>query len=132
MTPKKLALKPGDRGQARARRIVAEKYLEVAELIEQEDGAMVNVCVGLCVLSGVAASDAITMSANGMRYSGTDHGAAADYLAGVDKENGKRLSRLVALKPPSHYGGKLLTEADRRSALRDASALVEAARRRTT
>jgi len=27
----------------------------------------------------------------------------------------------VALKPPSHYGGKLLTHGDRRSALRDAS-----------
>lgn len=132
MSPKKLPLKPGNRSDARSRRVVAEKYFEVAELIDQEDGAMINVCVGLCVLACIAGSDAVTMSANGMRYSGTDHGAAADYLEGVDREAGRRLRRLVALKPPSHYGGKLLAAADRRSALRDARELVEAARVRTS
>jgi len=132
VSPKKFPLKPGDRGQARARRVVAQKYLEVAELIEQEDGAMINVCVGLRVLAGIAASDATTTVATGMRYSGTDHSAAADYLETVDRENGRRLRRLVALKPPSHYGGKLLTHGDRRSALRDARSLVEEANRRTS
>lgn len=112
--------------------MVAEKYLEVGELIEKEDGAMVNVCVGLCVLSGIAASDAVTMAATGMRYSGQDHSAAADYLKSVDQEAGKRLGRLVALKPPSHYDARLLTQGDRVSALRDARYLVAEAKRGTS
>lgn len=131
MSPKKLTTRPEDRSQARPRRRIAEKYLEVAELIAAEDGAAVNVCVGLCVLAGIAAGDAICIAATGERYSGQDHAAAAELLARVDLERGKSLRDLVALKPAAHYGTALLTDRDRKAALRAASVLVLDARRRT-
>ena len=39
-----------------------------------------NVCVGLAVLAGIAAGDAICLSATGERYAGTDHPADADLV----------------------------------------------------
>lgn len=38
---------------------MAVKYFEVAQLVEAEDGAALNVCVGVAVLAGIAAADAI-------------------------------------------------------------------------
>lgn len=127
MSAEKLVTRPGDRHEARARRQLAQKYREVAELVATEDGAAINVCVGLAVLAGIAAADAICLIAIGARYSGSDHAAAADLLASVDTALGKHLRQLVSLKPGSHYGDTLLTTADRRTALRAAAALVEAA-----
>ncbi|MBM0123448.1 hypothetical protein [Pimelobacter simplex] len=132
MSPKKLATKPADLPWGRARRIVAQKYREIAEVAEVEDGAAINVCVGLCVLAGIAASDAICAAAAGERYSGTDHSAAADLLARHDAEAAKHLRTLIALKPAAHYGKNLLKESDRRAAMRASAALVEEATRRTT
>lgn len=131
MVPKKLVTVQADRHQARRRRDVATKYLEVATLIENEDGAAVNVCVGLAVLAGIAASDAICIDALGERYSGTDHAAAAEVLKRVDSALAIKLKRLVGLKPASHYGDDLLTAEQRKAALRAAEALVGAAARRT-
>jgi hypothetical protein len=127
LSPKKLPTRPGDRGQARARRRIAEKYLEVAQLVATEDGAAINVCVGLSVLAGVAAGDAISIAAIGERYSGHDHAAAAELLGRVDAALGRRLRQLVDLKAGSHYGDALLAAEDRKSALRAASLLVRAA-----
>ncbi|MGF1662102.1 MAG: hypothetical protein ACFCVG_06475 [Kineosporiaceae bacterium] len=131
MSPKKLQTRPGDVGQARSRRVIAQKYLEVAELIATEDGMSVNVCIALTVLAGMAAGDAICLSATGERYSGPDHAAAADLLARVDSNAGKNLQRLVSFKAASHYGARLLDEDDRRAALRAAADLVREAARRT-
>jgi hypothetical protein len=132
MTPKKLRTRAGGRGEARNRRLVAEKYLEVADLASGEDGATINVTVGIAVLAGIAAGDASCLAAIGEYYSGPDHAAAADLLARVDAELGKRLSTLVELKPASHYGYKILDGDDRTKALRHATALVKEARARTT
>lgn len=131
MSPKKLQTRPGDAAQARSRRAIAQKYLEVAELIATEDGVSVNVCVALAVLAGIAAGDAICMSAIGERYSGPDHSAAAHLLARVDTSAGRELQRLVALKAASHYGERLLDDNDRKAALRAAGNLVQEARGRT-
>jgi hypothetical protein len=131
MAPKKLSTRPGDRSSAGARARVAAKYLEVAELVAlEEQGESVNVCVGLCVLAGIAAGDAICLAATGERYSGSDHAAASELLGRVHAESGKRLRTLVRLKPISHYGDMLLSEQDRTAALRAANALVEQASRR--
>ncbi len=105
MSPTKLTTRQADPGQAKGRRVIAAKYLEVAELISSEDGAAVNVCVGLAVL--------------------------AELLERVDAATGKRLRQLVGLKPGSHYGESLLSDDDRTTALRCAAALVKEARRRT-
>jgi hypothetical protein len=104
---------------------LAAKYLEVADLVAAEEkGEAINVCVGLCVLAGIAAGDAICLVATGERYSGLDHAAAAELLERVHAESGKRLRTLVRLKPVSHYGDTLLTEQERTAALRAAKALV--------
>ncbi|MET0693353.1 MAG: hypothetical protein ABWX96_22785 [Propionibacteriaceae bacterium] len=132
MTPKKLTTRPADAAWARGRRDVGRKYLEIAELVESEDGESVNVCVGLAVLAGIAAGDAICASALGESYSGTDHATAASLLERVDRDLGRKLRSLVALKPGAHYGNALLTSEQRRHALRSARALVDAAQVVTT
>lgn len=132
MSPKKVPTRKADLTWARARRRIAEKYREVADLVAIEDGAAINVCVGLCVLAGIAAGDAICAVATGERYSGQDHAAAATLLARVDAEAGKRLRDLVALKPHAHYGNELLKAADRTRALRATQDLIEQAARRTS
>lgn len=132
MSPKKFATRPADRRWARGRRDVGRKYLEVAELVESEDRQAVNVCVGLAVLAGIAAADAICASALGESYSGTDHAAAASLLERVDGDLGRKLRSLIALKPAAHYGNTLLTPGQRLTALRAARALVDEAQVRTT
>lgn len=127
MSPKRLTTRPGEPGEARGRRKIAQKYLEVAELAGTEGGAAVNVCIGVAVLAGIAAGDAICIAAIGQRYSGADHAAAADLLTRVDPNLGRGLRELLDLKPASHYGNSLLSETNRRRALRAASALVDEA-----
>jgi hypothetical protein len=127
LNPGKVETTKGTAAQARARRVIAEKYLEVAELVEVEDGAAINVCVGLAVLAGIAAGDAICIAAIGERYSGNDHAAAAELLTRVDARLGKRLRSLAGHKPASHYGEALLGNNDRKSALRAARLLVDEA-----
>jgi len=132
VSPRKLTTKPADRSVAVGRRRIAQKYLEVAELIASEDGAAINVTFGLAVLAGIAAADAICISATGERYAGQDHAAAADLLGRVDRDLGRRLRDLVALKPTSHFGQTLLGPTQRTQALRAAQALVAAAVERTS
>jgi len=81
---------------------VASKYLEVARLIEAEDGAAVNVCVGVAVLAGIAASDAICVAGLGERHAGADHHAAAALLSRVDRRLARQLTDLVDMKDRSH------------------------------
>jgi uncharacterized protein (UPF0254 family) len=130
MSPKKLVTRRADLAQGRARRKIAEKYLDVACLVAEEDGAAINVCVGLAVLAGIAAGDAVCIAATGERYAGQDHDAAAELLERVDAEVGKRLRQLIAFKPSSHYGDQLLSDRDRKTALRCARVVVEAAAER--
>lgn len=131
MSPKKLVTRAGDHAEAVRRRRIAEKYLEVAELAATEDGAANNVAVGIAVLAGIAAGDAICLEGIGERYAGQQHADAAELLARVDKALGEKLRDLVALKPGSHYGDSLLATRDRTRALRAARTLVQAARQRT-
>jgi len=128
MNARKVSTKKTHPGEGRARRNVAESYLDVAELISSEDGTAINVCVGVAVLAGIAAGDAICAAALGERYSGDDHDAAADLLGRVDPKLGKSLHDLVALKGKSHYGSALLTAKDRKKAVRCATTLVDEAR----
>lgn len=89
----------GGVGEARNRRLIAQKYLEAALLAATEEGpAANNVVVGICVLAGIAGGDAICLTAIGQRYAGEDHAEAARFLGKVDREAGKRLASLVRLK----------------------------------
>jgi hypothetical protein len=131
VSPAKLTTKPADRAWARGRRKVGQKYLEVADVVAAEDGEALNVCVGLLVLAGIAAGDAICAAALGERYSGPDHAAAAALLSRVDRRLGARLKALVDLKPGAHYGNALLSRRQRDAALKAASELVAGAVART-
>lgn len=122
----------GDRGDAANRRRIAEKYLEVAQLAATESGAAINnVVVGVSVLAGIAASDAICLAARGERSSEPDHVAAIAVLRKVDPALADELSKLVALKPGAHYGTSFISDEDRTRALRAAGKLVLEARDRT-
>lgn len=124
--------RPGTASDARNRRIIAGQYLEVAELAAVEEGdAANNVVVGISVLAGIAASDAICLSATGTRYAGEDHAEAARVLARTDRQLGNELRKLVRLKPAAHYGSTFISASDRTRALRAARTLVEAATTRT-
>jgi hypothetical protein len=91
-----------------------------------------GVAVGLAVLAGIAASDAICIAATGERHSGQDHTGVADLLGRVDRNLGRRLRDLLDLKPASHYGESLLNVRDRTKAIRCARALVDNAADRTS
>jgi hypothetical protein len=132
VSPKKLPTRAATRADAVGRRRVAEKYLEVARIAATEDGTAINVTVGIAVLAGIAAGDAICIAAIGRRYSGRGHTAAAELLGQVDKALGDELRDLVELKPGSHYAESLLSERSRTRALRAADTLVTAARERTS
>lgn len=122
----------GTAADARSRRIIAARYLEIAELAASEEGAGANnVVVGIAVLAGIAASDAICLSATGSRYAGEDHAEAARVLGRTDRALGNELAKLVRLKPGAHYGSTFLSESDRTRALRAAQKLVAAATTRT-
>lgn len=87
MSPKKHPTRAADRTVSKARLRVARKYLDAAELTALDsDPYAVNVCVGIAVLSGIAAGDAICIAATGSRYSGQDHAAAAAVLEQVDTD----------------------------------------------
>lgn len=131
MSPRRLRTRTASRTEGVGRYRVAEKYLEIAELSASEDGAAINVTVGLAVLAGIAACDAICVSAHGERYAGADHAGAAELLARIDPLLGVELAHLIALKPGSHYGDSLLSPANRLRALRAARRLVNAARNRS-
>jgi pyrimidine deaminase RibD-like protein len=107
------------------------KYLEVAELAATEEGPVANnVVVGVCVLAGIAAADAVCLMTVGERYAGQDHAEAAAFLARIDRTLGKELAALVRLKPLAHYGTGFVADDDRTRALRAAHTLTDVAGQR--
>lgn len=131
MTPK-FRTAEGGSGDARNRRLIAAKYLEAAELAHTEESAAANnVVIGIAVLAGIAASDAICLAATGTRYAGDDHSQAATFLTAVDRALGSELVKLVRLKPGAHYGSRFLGKPECTRALRAANTLVAAAADRT-
>lgn len=122
----------GTPAEARNRRIIAARYLDMAEVAATDEGTGTNnVVIGIAVLAGIAASDAISISATGARYAGEDHAEAARYLSRIDRALGVELSKLVRLKAGAHYGSAFFSAADRTRALRAAGSLVVAATERT-
>ncbi len=128
MSPKKHRTNIGGPAEGRRRLSIAEQYLALAGMLEDDpsDGA-INACIGTCVLAGIAAADAICYARLGERYAGPDHDQAADVLDRVDKELGSTLRSLNRLKTKSQYGDEWLTDSTRKSALRNARALVNEA-----
>ncbi len=130
MSPKRLSVRQAEKPEGISRRRIAEKDLEVAELAATEDGMASNVAVGLAVLAGIAANDAICIAALGERYSGQDHAAAVQVLKRVDVELARKLRVLTDMKAGSHYGDTLLSTSDRIRAIKAAQDLVNSAKDR--
>lgn len=123
-------------GSADARRRIAQAHalVSVAELIHDDtsDIALPSVAASLCVLSGIAASDAACCAALGKRPRGQDHMEAAKLLKTVSpggSRMAKDLLRLLAAKDESHYGLSLITAAKAQSLIRTATRLANDAQR---
>jgi hypothetical protein len=124
---------PATAGDARTRLTAAAAYLDVAELVLDDDSAgMPGVAAGLAVLAGVAASDAICARNLKQIHRGDDHREAADLLETATPD-GRALARtfrkLIDLKDESHYGLTLVSRTRARNAVRWATTLVDEARR---
>lgn len=91
---------------ARTRLVQAEKYVEVAQLVLDEQ-EFAGVAASLAVLAGVAASDAACCARLGERHRGQSHDKAVELLATVEPGGPKLardLSRLLQRKDDAHYG----------------------------
>jgi hypothetical protein len=116
--------------QARTRLDHAHKFLEVAELVAQDgdDADYSSAAAALAVLAGIAASDAACCKALGRRSRGQDHRMAEQLVAQVEPGGGDAagsLRRLLALKDEAHYGFFDVGGQHLRTALRQATALVD-------
>ena len=113
---------------ARTRARAGAAYLEVAELVLDDDAAaMPGVAAGLAVLAGMAASDAICARRLSLIHRGDDHRAAAGLLATATPDGAKLsqvLRRLIDVKDEAHYGLTLVSPRKARDAVRRARTLV--------
>jgi hypothetical protein len=104
--------------------------LEVARLVAEEgdDLDYSSPSSALAVLAGIAAADAACCNALGRRARGQDHheaGALVEQVAPGGKKAAKALGRLLSLKDEAHYGLFDVGGQQLKSALRQASDLVE-------
>lgn len=107
---------------------MANAYLGLAELmLGDSEPATPAVAVGVAVLAGIAAADALCARRLLLIHRGEDHRAAADLLSGATPD-GPRLAmafkRLIDLKDEAHYGVTLLSAAKARKAVGWARTLV--------
>ena len=120
------------RFEAETRLRVATAYLDTAELAATEDTPEArNVAAGNAVLAAIAASDAICCARLGRRHRGADHAGAARLLRSVTPSGADlatRLSAVLAVKAPAHYGDKFVSPTSLAKALRGTRLLLESAR----
>lgn len=122
-----------DQADARIRLDQARHFLDVAEVVHDNDlDASLSVAASLCVLAGIAASDAVCCLALGKRARGQDHREAEALVArvpGVGDEMARALRRLLNLKDEAHYGMLYVSREKTATAVRNARRLVESAER---
>lgn len=130
MSPREARVQLCSKADARTRLRHAMRFLEVAELVAEEgdDLDYSSASAALAVLAGIAASDAACCAALGRRARGQDHLEAATLVGNVQpggKKAATSLRRLLSLKDEAHYGFFDVGGQQLRSALRQASDLVE-------
>jgi hypothetical protein len=115
--------------QARKRLADARKFLELADLVDDEpEPASLGVSSANAVLAGIAAADAACCRALGGRSRGDDHRDAIALINQVSPggdEAANALSRLLAIKNDAEYGLAPISRTKRDVALRQARKLVE-------
>lgn len=134
MTRRPLRTEACSSAQGRVRLASAERFLEVAKLVEGEDDddALRSVAASLAVLAGIAASDAACCVALSRRSRGASHHEAETLLGDIADGGGEAatsLRRLLDLKDKAQYGFIHASRSDLKTALRQAEKLVEFATR---
>ncbi|MEU4394074.1 hypothetical protein [Kribbella sp. NPDC023855] len=137
MTPPVGRTQECNRAQAIVRLNQARAFLEVAELVgaEEDELANDNVAAALAVLAGIAAADAACCATLGRRARGQDHRQAiglVEQACGDGKALAKALGRLLDIKDGAHYGMVYVGRQQAKSALRNASTLIDGAARLLT
>lgn len=118
------------REQARTRLDQGRAYLEIAQMVAEDDAddSLRGVAAGLAVLAGIAAADAASCHALGHRSRSTNHRDAIKVVAGIGGDDAKAASnalrRPIDLKDQAHYGFTSVSAADRATALKAAERLV--------
>ncbi|KQY22833.1 hypothetical protein ASD16_09455 [Cellulomonas sp. Root485] len=116
----------------RTRAATARKYLEIGELVhdeEPDEAPSRQVAGGLAVLAAIAASDAICGSRTGSAPQGQDHAQAVSVLEATQPDGralATHLRRVLDHKANAHYGTTYLTDDTVTSMLRHARSLVDA------
>jgi hypothetical protein len=114
----------------------AEQFLEAAETIREfadDERAVGDAYVTLCVHAGIAAADALCCIALGEHALGDDHNEALALLARVrpaGSDLAKALRPLLGMKTRAGYSHRPVHVDDRKRALRLADRLVREARDR--
>lgn len=127
---------PCGKPEARTRLSHAEKFFEVAELVESEaleglEPASASVAAALAILAGIAASDAACCAKLGMRSRGDDHQQAQALLKQITNDGEKaatHLSELISKKDTAHYGVINISQPELKKLMRRAKLMVEFAR----
>lgn len=112
----------------------AEQFLNTAEALRDladEEADVGDALVTLCILAGIAASDAICCRSLGYFVQGEDHNQAIAELSKTSPQ-GKNLSSdlraLLQMKNRAEYEARPVSADQRKRAWRRAESLVEAAR----
>jgi len=122
---------PGGRAEATVRLAQARKFLEVARLVQEAEGEVpssASVSASLAVLAGIAGSDAACFAGLGRRSRGQSHHASEALLEKIvpdGKKVARAFRRLIDLKDTAQYGIIAVTPAKLKTAIRDASVVVD-------
>lgn len=131
---KKTMTRPCSNAEARQRCDRAREFLEVADIVKDEndpqDHAMLyaSAAGSLAVLAGIAACDAACCHALGERSRGQDHRQATKLVEQITpggKQAAKSLSELLNHKDKAQYGFLALGGAELKKVIRSSEKLIE-------
>ena len=111
---------------AQARLHDAQAFLDTAEVATDPDVKATN-----AIHAAIAAADAICCFALRERSADANHLAAVDLLRTVEPGLATTLGRLLARKPQAAYESRDLSRAEAATCIRQATTLLDAARRRS-
>lgn len=115
------------KADARTRLKIAHKFLEVSEIVAEEDTPIsFNVAVSNVVLAVIAAGDAACCAALGRRSRGQDHKESVGLLKGIKggEAAAEALAKIIDLKDKSQYGMVPLKKTELKSAFRQAEKVL--------
>ncbi len=126
MTPRPTGRRrPATVADARVRLTDAEAFLEAATVATNPDVIATN-----AIHAAIAAADAICCIALRERSADANHTAAVELLAQVDSRLSATLARALSRKTQAAYETRDISAADATACVRQATTLLEAARKR--